>query len=473
MIGINMTACGENSPKTPENIETLEPQLESDATIPELDIPEVDYGSQTFTILATEHASYEYHAEALTGVVVSDAIFSRNMAVEERLGINLEFVYRPGHWNDRNSFNATIRSSVMANDADYDLVSGTMVCVVPIAMEGLFLNALDLENIKFLKPWWVQGQTESFAINEKLFGFLGDASLSLYKDLNVIYFNQQLIEEYHLENPYDLVMEGTWTIDKLIEMTAAVSDDLNGDGKLDLGTDRIGYYGHGVPHRGLQTALEYQIIEYDEFGMPYIASLRDQDASLFYKVLDFVKQDNVILKDMTDHQKFVIPFFSDTTLFMCEFIYATEYLRDMESDYGIIPQPKRDLLQEEYHTQVGTSTSTFFIPTTAADPELTAMACEALCYYSWKDVVPAYYEVALKVQYARDETVQNMLTIIRDSADLNFEFAFSTMFSPCINDMLPGFYNGSMTNIASHYAKYQKMWQKTLEEMLTSYDKIQ
>ena len=472
--GSCITACGGDSSDTQDPAQTettTETTAETEDNTPKLNLPATDYGGQTFTVLATVHAAYEYDAPELTGEIVSDAVFHRNIAVEEQLGIDLEFIFQPGHWADKDSFNATIKNSVMASDAAHDLVSGTMVCVIPVAAEGIFLNALELEHIQFDNPWWVQGQKEHFAVNNKLFGFVGDASLSLYKDMNVIFFNQKLITDYSLEDPYTLVLDGTWTIDKLIEMSSSVSNDLDGNGKLELGTDLIGYYGHGVPHRGLQTALEYQIIEYDAQDMPSIVPLRDQDASLFFKLLDFTALDNVILKDITDHQEFAIPFTSDLTLFMCEFVYATEYMRDMESDYGIVPQPKRDEAQEEYHTQVGTSTSTFFIPITATDAAMTSMTCEALCYYSWLDVVPAYYEIALKEKYARNTAMQEMLNIIRDSANVNFAFAYSTMFNPFINTLLPGGHNAK--DIASYYAANMKSWEATLESLITAYEKIE
>ena len=67
----------------------------------------------------------------------------------------------------------------------------------------MFVNSLDLDYINFDNPWWIQGMEDDLAIGGKLFGFIGDASLSMYKDISVIYFNKTLIYSYKLENPYD------------------------------------------------------------------------------------------------------------------------------------------------------------------------------------------------------------------------------------------------------------------------------
>ncbi|MBQ7981980.1 MAG: hypothetical protein IJ302_00280, partial [Clostridia bacterium] len=294
------------------------------------------------------------------------------------------------------------------------------------------------------------------------------------KDLSVIFFNQKLLNDFNLENPYELVRNGGWTFDKLIEMTNTVSADLNGDGKLEAGVDLLGYYYHGVPQRAFQTSMEFQVIDFDNNDMPYIIDLREQDAALFEKVKEFLTKDNVIGIDGIDHADLCAVFAADQSLFLAEFLYGTDYLRDMKSDFGIVPMPKRDENQTEYHTQIGTSTSLFFVPTTTPDAALTSMVCEALCYYSWRDVIPSYYEVALKEKYTRDETVKEMLNIIRASADISFTFAYSTMFNPFINTILPNFsWSKTNVNVASSYEKNIKAWTATIDKLVEAYSNIE
>ena len=66
---------------------------------------------------------------------------------------------------------------------------------------------------------------------------------------------------------------------------------------------------------------------------------------------------------------------------------------------------------------------------------MTAMVCEALSYYSMKDVTPNYYEVALKEKYTRDEDVKSILEIVRDGAQMDFTFAYSTLFEPFFHEL--------------------------------------
>ncbi len=470
-----LAACGDNSSAvdTAADPETTAAVTEDPG--PKLQLPASDYQGQNFTILSTVHADYEYIAENETGDIVEDAVYARNRAVEELLNIKFSFIAEPGHWADKDTFNALIKNSVMADDGAFDLISGTMVCVLPIASEGVFVNALELEHVNFDNPWWVAGMEEKLAVGGKLFGFVGDASLSLYKDLSVIFFNKKLLNDYSLDDPYELVRSGNWTFDRLIAMTNAVSSDLNGDGKLEPGVDLLGYYYHGVPQRAFQTSMEFQVVDFDDSDMPYIIPLREQDATLYEKVKEYLLSDNVSGIDGIDHADLCAVFTADQTLFLAEFLYGTDYMRDMKSDFGILPMPKRDESQADYHTQIGTSTSLFFVPTTTPDAALTSMVCEALCYYSWRDVVPSYYEVALKEKYTRDEIVKEMLNIIRASADISFTFAYSTTFNPFINTILPNFAYGksSSVNVASSYEKNIKSWTATIEKLVEAYSNIE
>jgi len=55
------------------------------------------------------------------------------------------------------------------------------------------------------------------------------------------------------------------------------------------------------------------------------------------------------------------------------------------------------------------------VPVTAKKLDAIGAVLEALNFYSWRDVVPAYYEVALKQKYSRDEISSQMFDLVLDS----------------------------------------------------------
>ncbi len=474
---LSMTSCGgsESTETTADNTDTTTVETTPAETELTLAFGSEDNGGIDFTMLTTEHAMYEYVVDELTGEIVNDAVYSRNQAVEELLGLNLSFIVEPGHWGAKDTFNGLIKNSVMAGDSAYDLVNGVTVCVIPAATDGIFLNAADLAFVDFANPWWVQGMMKNLAIGGKLFGFIGDASLSLYKDLSVVYFNKNLLDSYGLENPYDLVKDGSWTIDAMFGMVEGVSMDLDGDGKMQKDNDQFGYIAHYVPQRAFQTATEMKVFEFDENGNPSVTTLAERDVNTYDKLNNWLMNRNLIYAvDVSDHKELSVIFENGRALFMLDFLYDTEYLRDMNDDFGIVPMPKANEEQQSYHTQIGTSTSMFFVPKTTANPDLTSKVCEALSFYSSGDVVPAYYEVALKDKYTRDEAVQEMLEIICQSAQMDFTYAYSTTFVDFPNTIVECREGNSVNgNLASYFASKTPAWQGTVDKIMEAYAKIQ
>ena len=47
-------------------------------------------------------------------------------------------------------------------------------------------------------------------------------------------FNKSLVQKYQLDNPYQTVKDGKWTLTVFDTMSHAVSADLNGDSTMDL-----------------------------------------------------------------------------------------------------------------------------------------------------------------------------------------------------------------------------------------------
>lgn len=465
-------SCGSDTGTTSETTPTTSAATEAvtEDPGPKLDLPEADYGGKTFNMLIPTEYSDHYAADKETGDVVQDAVYNRNVAVEELLNIKYNYISAMGGWEDRETYKGLIRNSVLAGDGAYDLVAGYQVCVLPLSLEGVFMDIHEVPGIDMEKPWWVHNLTDTIGIQGKLYTIIGDASISLYSEIPVLYFNKKLLTDYNLPDPYPMVLDGTWTVDALINLVKDTHADLNGDGKMVFGEDAYGYTAVAVAQRAFQTATEFKVFDYDEDGLPCFVELAERDADLYFKLIDFITGPGVHAYGVTDHNEYITPFLSDQVLISNGFISHTNLLRDMKSDFGILPLPKRDEAQENYHAQVGTAAAMFFVPETATDVTMTGYVAEAMNYYGYKEVIPAYFEIALKEKYTRDETVKQMLDIVRESAQVNFTFAFSTVFDPFTNVILPTTSTESRAkDISSNFASYAKRWQKTLDKLLEAY----
>ncbi|MBE6613482.1 MAG: hypothetical protein E7632_13440, partial [Ruminococcaceae bacterium] len=76
-------------------------------------LPEVDLGGEKFTILIRSEFDYEFIPED-TAEVVDNAIYQRELAIEERFNAAIEFMPTSGNWTNKDNFKKHIESSVLS-----------------------------------------------------------------------------------------------------------------------------------------------------------------------------------------------------------------------------------------------------------------------------------------------------------------------------------------------------------------------
>ncbi|MBQ4605419.1 MAG: hypothetical protein IJB15_01860, partial [Clostridia bacterium] len=151
--------------------------------------------------------------------------------------------------------------------------------------------------------------------------------------------------------------------------------------------------------------------------------------------------------------------------------YAVEELREVDFEYGILPLAKYDEAQEEYHTLSQDAYSLFCVPLNAGNLEMIGAVTEAMAYESWKSVTPAYFEVAMKTKYSRDEASSQMLDLIREGAAFNFGFVNSSSCSNMIHIMRT--VAAGNQGYATVFAANQKSYQTALDKLVQAYKDMQ
>jgi len=114
------------------------------------------------------------------------------------------------------------------------------------------------------------------------------------------------------------------------------------------------------------------------------------------------------------------------SIFVTGILSDTDIFRAMEDDFGILPYPKYNEQQKNYHSTSRDNLSVFAVPVDAKNPGMTGLITEAMCIASYEEVVPVYYEVVLKDKMSRDENSKDMIDLIRDSLVFNFGYLHST-----------------------------------------------
>ena len=142
-------------------------------------------------------------------------------------------------------------------------------------------------------------------------------------------------------------------------------------------------------------------------------------------------------------------FTEDRALFWIEIIYGVLQLRDMDTDFGLLPMPKYDDNQKEYTSYIHTGhTSTSCVPVTNPDIDLAGRILTDMAYMSYKTIRPAYYEKTLKGKASRDVESGEMLDIIYSNIRLDLTFAMTASGLP-IDDTMRNVVIKNITDIAS------------------------
>ena len=380
------------------------------------------FNGRTFTILDANDNPAMWHnvpTEELTGEAINDALINRNIFIEDTFDIVLEYVQIVGHGNGTNR----LRQSIHAGEDRYDMIIGRVMGgeLATLATGGFLQNLADMPYLSLEAPWWSRLMYQNLQFDGNLFFTMGDIVPSMYQASSAMFFNRQMLLDYgHEDNLYELVFEGRWTIDVLEQLTRDVDQDLTGDGMLHSATDIFGILVQGLTTTSDQIATSAGI---------RLATVRDGEIAVEFNtqaVADKIYRLGEIYRrtPWNSHQNELIDitFHEGRGMFLPHFLEAgILQLRDMEQDYGILPMPKFDELQESYISFINGWNCAFVGMPLNADSSRAAFIMEAKAYASYNTVRPQVYDVVLHHRAARDEESARIIDMIIETSylDLN------------------------------------------------------
>ena len=394
-------------------------ESESPAEIPE---PEYDFGGYKFRVLVNgdafgDYRSREFFASEETGDVINDAVYKRNVTAEEKYNFTLEIF---GDTTGSNPVQTVAAKSIKSGDNAYDLVLPYMTGdgSSSLAQQNMLMDLKTLPGITLENPWWDQRANEQLSIGGKLFFTTGDISIVLnsYCTFGIL-FNKSIIKDNSLEDPYNLVKNGDWTIDKMYEMSRAITRDINGDGVLNH-EDQWGVLSELNASNGMFFSAGEHIVSQGADGYPEITMYNPRSVAVIEKALDFLQDANTVIFANTMKVGAVWEYATQMmaegrALFRTCALVGVEELRAAELDFGVIPYPKYDKAQTEYNNLVSTiCVPGVCVPSTISTPETVGAIIEILARGAAGTIVPAYYEQTLYNRLVRDDESYDMLRLI-------------------------------------------------------------
>lgn len=428
------------------------------------DLPELDFEGKTFTVAIYENADARNHVFSAeqNAETINDAIYEATLHISERCNVVLSELVDDKYGND------AFRSSVMAGDAAFHVANTRAPNALSYYAEGLVTPFDDLAYIDLSQPYWAAEANETLSVQNVHYTALGDMNLSAYDLTHVLLFNEQLVQDYHLDSPFDLIDDDKWVFDTMYEMMETVSRDTDGNGTFDE-NDQYGYSGYGmVVAQNFWIAGGIKTVTKDTDDVYTLALTNENTVEYMTKLTERLVNGNLAYYNNIKEYYLAMPdweielFSHDQVLFANSTLRYMESLRDMNTDFGIIPYPKQNESQENYYVRLGYWNAPL-VPTSNPDTDMIGAMMEALNAEYNRVVRPKYFDTALKGKIARNEESVQMLDLILESRTIDVG---DVLFSGTIRSTLTSTFMKGSTDYASSIAANEQKNASSLAEAL-------
>lgn len=398
--------------------------------------PDVDYAGAEYRVLNADKLWDMYiHMDApeQTGEVLNDAVYNRNRKIEDALNCKIAEKTFTGTSDTLQEIAAHAKATIMAGSDDYDIMQLSPNYDITLVTDGYLMDLMSLDALHLNEDWWDQDVIQSTTLNGKLYFASGASTLMAFDGMWCLFFNEDMMTDYGLDMPYDLVREGKWTLDKLNEYCTAVVN-LNTDTTFTWKKDGSCVWGISTFSNGPEKfyyACGVRGAEADKDGNIQITL----ESEHFYNVIDKLatllsSKSGMAICASTDNFNaetggYVYVFTVRRSLFLTAEIKTAQLLRDMEDNFGIVPFPKYDEEQQNYQTTMVHQMMYLTIPTTNTHLDMTATVTEVMAHDSYESVLPVYYSNVVEHKGLRNEDSVEMLEIMRSTRGMDMAVAFA------------------------------------------------
>ncbi len=424
--------------------------------------------------------SGEIAVEKITNDEINDAVYERNLFVEARLGVKINNIQEQEA--NANTYIQKVATVIQSGTHEYDVMAATCHTTLNQSLNGILRDMRDLKYLDFDKPWWSQGLNEVIEYRGSQFAVSGSMLLSLYRFTFVTVFNKDMFEDNKIPYLYEDVEAGTWTLDRQIELTPVFHIDNGEQGVQDEKEDVFGFVTNDlISVDPYWSSCDVTILRKDANGdYEYVLdpnrlhSVADKVLKLLYETGGATYDYKHVGSD--DEQTYIREMFARdgaamATLRILEL--ESGAIRNMSSQYGVVPMPKYDATQDVYRTLPHDWFTVVSIPTTIDDERFQEVGAvlEAMASHSYDNLRPAYYESTLRTKIVQDPESAAMLDMIINNIRIDAGIIYTQVLN--IHHGLRGVCGTGENTIISDYKKIgTQVKSRRLPDMLKKLDKV-
>ena len=388
---------------------------------------DVDFGGRTFTFITTSdwsdgmggfNTEREIAVESRTGgTMVDTAVYDRNAVMKKLYNCDIKAV---------EGALGLIVNDVNSGTNEYDF-GGAQYLWFNGNKDGYYLNLYDLDLDMNIEGWnkalFDQVTVRDRNGVDKLYTLDADFNLSTFKTAWIVFCNLDLYNANFSESIFDIVQNREWTVDKQMEMIAAVAQD-NGDQVWTMGDDIFGLATTNHNSIGLIMSMGIRTVTVDEnhnFSTSVDQFLANNAVEAITKAGEMYAMDGVFIGSYTkDHEQFN----AGRVLFMGEVLNTIQVMMDIDVNYTIIPEPLYSSeTQSEYKFYVNNKGTTYVVSKNACggDKQMISDFFNVFVYHSHKIVYPAFITAYSQI-YCSDERSAEMFEIV--TKGINYDLSY-------------------------------------------------
>lgn len=476
LTGLPAVSCAEKAENTPgADTVTTASETEPGQAYVTAGLPDTDFEGETFTFYGRIYegawSATDILRKEIDGEQINDALYERTAYIEEKYNAVLETVA-----SENGTVAPLVKTLISAADTSFQAIVCNVYDAGSVSAEGMLSDLKNVENLDLSQRWWAQATNRSLTIAGKQFYATGEIFIIDNKSVRVFFFNKDMIGDFNLEDPYVLVKNNDWTLDRYFSLNEAVKTDLNGDNRMDFENDCYGTMAQTTLGSVLYLASGELITAKDENDIPYISCDTDRALTIMTVIAEKLSQSSSVSLSESVAVNGVYPdnlvyFQEGRALFAPEVLLHIETMRDCDVDIGILPPPKYDAQQKDYYCYAdGWCVNVVSVPVTNPEPGKIGFILEAMAADSLNNLTPAYYDICLTNKYVRDEESVEMLDLIfskvvMDNANI---FSWGSLQSAVSGAVADGSAIASV--IESKRSATEKAIEKTVEAVLSAGD---
>ncbi len=460
------TACGTttDSPANSESPQTEATTETETGFFP--DISKQDYNKTVFRMIGFEEPGSWYYAKEYSNEegslhVLNNTIYEMNTLIEDHLNVVIDYEQVTSIVTGGEIFDA-VQPTIMSGEDAYQLcILHPYYSYTKFITQNYALDFYSLPDFDVEKPYWNKDVIEKLSINDHAYIGLGDIC---HYSINMIYCNKDKLTEASRQVPYDMVRNGTWTLDEFFAITSGLYVD-NGDGKRN-NKDTYGFSAlWDANGSAFMQGCDIYVATRNEDDMFELTLYSDRLVDMYDKLYDWSKDESTYIWNFANrtNESITIDFLNGQSYFTHEKL-GTMYL-EAEFDLGMLPMPKYDTAQPEYaHVNWGNN---IVLPNTIKNKDMVGQVLELMGYYSKTLVQQKYYDEVLQLRVSEAPDDRDMVELIYDTIVYDPGIAFcdgnnnlwNLVYLPCFA------IHENAKNITSYYRRNLRSAEKWLADL--------